>query len=67
MHGDVIGLVAPNLELRLFLARVARIAFVLRVAGVDLDYPAGYTASLRIPANMVADFKVLAHGRCAYA
>jgi hypothetical protein len=34
---------------------------VLRIARVDLDYPAGNIASLGIPANMIADFEVFAH------
>ena len=58
MHGDVISLVALDLELRVIFTGMARIAFVLRIARVDLYYPAGNIASLGIPANMIADFKL---------
>jgi hypothetical protein len=61
MHGNVIGFVALDLELRFIFTGMACVALVLRIARVDLDYPAGYVASLGIPANMIADFKVLAH------
>jgi hypothetical protein len=49
MHGDVISLVALDLELRVIFTGMARIAFVLRIARVDLDYPTGNIASLGIP------------------
>jgi hypothetical protein len=61
MHGDVISLVALDLELRVIFTGMARIAFVLRIARVDLDYPTGNIASLGIPENVIADFKVFAH------
>jgi|HubBroStandDraft_5_1064220.scaffolds.fasta_scaffold147839_3 hypothetical protein len=59
--GDVISLVALDLELRVIFTGMARIAFVLRIARVDLDYPTGNIASLGIPENVIADFKVFAH------
>jgi len=49
MHGDVMSLVALDLELRVIFTGMARIAFVLRIARVDLDYPTGNIASLGIP------------------
>ena len=49
MQGDVISLVALDLELRVIFTGMARIAFVLRIARVDLDYPTGNIASLGIP------------------
>lgn len=61
MHGNVISLVALDLELRFIFTGMARIAFVLRIARVDLDYPAGNIASLGIPANVIADLEVFAH------
>lgn len=61
MHGDVISLVALDLELRVIFSGMVRIAFVLCIACVDLDYPAGNIASLGIPENVIADFKVFAH------
>ena len=67
MHGDVISLVALDLELRVIFTGMARIAFVLRIARVDLDYPAGYIAGLGIPANAIADLKVFTHVPCVSA
>jgi len=61
VHGDVIGLIALDLELRFLFTGMVHISFVLRVACVDLDYPARDIASLGIPANMIADFEALAH------
>jgi len=61
VHGDVIGLVTLDLKLRFILAGMARMAFVLRIARVDLDDSARHMASLGIPADMVTDLEVFAH------
>jgi hypothetical protein len=61
MHGNVIGLVTLDFELWFIFAGMVYVALVLRIARVDLDYPAGHKASLGIPANVIAEFKVRAH------
>jgi hypothetical protein len=61
MHGDVIGCVALNLELRLIFARAMRVAFVDRISRVDLDYSTGYIPCLGIPADVSADFEEFDH------
>jgi len=61
MHGNVISLVALDLELRVIFTGMMRIAFVLRIARVNLHDPAGNIASLGISENVIADFKFFAH------
>jgi len=61
VHGDVVGRVALNLVLRLIFVGMVHIAFVVRIARVDPDYPARHMASLGIPANMIPDLEVFAH------
>jgi hypothetical protein len=61
MQGNVIGLVALDLELRLVLAGMVNVAFVLRIFSVNFDYSSGHMAGLGIPANMITDFKLLCH------
>jgi hypothetical protein len=58
MHGNVISFVALDLELGVIFTGMALIAFVPRIARVDLYYPARNIASLGIPADVIADFKV---------
>jgi len=59
MHGDVIGLVAPNLELRLFLARVARIA-LYSVSRVWISIIRPIHSQPQNSSEHGRDFKVLA-------
>ena len=67
VHGDVIGLVALDLVLRFGFAGMPRVAFVFRVARVDLDDSAGNVAGLGIPPNMIADFELYAVVACPAA
>src|SRR6185312_14702924 len=62
VHGDVVGLVALDLVLRIVLAAVAGVALVVGVAGVDLDDLAADVAGLGVPAHVVADLECMAHG-----
>ena len=57
MQGNVVGLVARNLVLRLGLARMMIVAFVGNVLGMHFDNPAAHATRLRIPAHMVANLK----------
>lgn len=59
--GDVVGLVALDLILRLILARAMRMALVVKVARVDGDDRPRHSASFRIPADMIADRKSSRH------
>ena len=61
VHGDVLGLVAFDLILRLIFARVAWMSLLLGVAGVDLDDPAAHMPGLRVPTDVIADFELRAH------
>jgi hypothetical protein len=65
VHGNVIGLVTLDFELWFIFTGMVQIAFVLRVARVDFDYPARDIARLGIPANAIADFEVFAHVHAA--
>src|SRR5690606_9599773 len=62
VRGDVIGLVAPDLVLRIVLARATRVALVVEVLRVDGDDGARYPAGLGIPGDVIADLEALGHG-----
>ena len=64
VHSDVISLVAPNLVLRVVLARMMNIAFVIHVARMHLHDMAADSASFGIPTHVIADFECLPHNRC---
>src|SRR5215831_21334956 len=57
----MVGLVAFNFVLRLVLARVMHVAFVIHVLRVHLDDSASDPPSLRIPAHAVARFEPFDH------
>lgn len=63
MHGDVIGLVALDLILRIILARVMDVSFVVRIFRVNLNDPATDAARLGVPANVIAHFEPDRHGQ----
>ena len=54
MEGDVIGLVALDLLLRIVRARVVRMALVVDVLGVHAQDTAAHPAGLGIPADVIA-------------
>src|SRR3569832_1546327 len=56
VQGDVAGLVALDLVLRVVRAGVVRIPLVVDVGGVHFDDRAAYTPGLGIPAHVVTDF-----------
>ena len=62
----MVGLVALDFILRLILARVVGIAFVVDVFGVHPQHSAADAASLGIPADMIANLKSSCHGKGQY-
>jgi hypothetical protein len=63
MQGDVLGLIAFDLVLRVLFARVMGVAFVIDVFDVHAHDFAADPAGLRIPTDMIADFKPLSHDK----
>jgi hypothetical protein len=61
VHGDVLGLVALDLVLRFILAGVVRVSLVIEIFCVNLDDLAAHMPSLRIPADVIADFEFSRH------
>jgi hypothetical protein len=61
VHGDMIGLIAFDLVLRIVLARMMDIALVVHVPRVHPYDVTGDPASFGIPGYMVADFECLRH------
>lgn len=61
MHGDVIGLVALYLILRVGRTDVMRIALIIHVAGMDPDDPAADIACFGVSRDMVANPEAIAH------
>lgn len=55
MGGDVVGLVALDLVLRLILGGAMPMAFVVEIGIVDLDDPAADHPGFRIPPDVIAD------------
>src|SRR5690606_36087095 len=53
--GNVVGLVALDLVLRIVRRGAMGMPLVVEIAGVDGNDRAGHTAGLRIPRDMVAD------------
>src|SRR6188472_1660185 len=62
VEGDVVGLVALDFVLRLGLARMVSVAFVVDVSSVDFDDFTAHPAGFRIPTDAVANCKRLDHG-----
>src|ERR1043166_3713143 len=54
VQGDIVGLVALDLVLRLILAGVVDVAFVIHVLGVHPDDAAADAPGLGIPADVIA-------------
>src|SRR5262245_20392465 len=61
VEGDVIGLVALDLVLRLVFRRAARVALVESVTGVDLDDPPRNVAGFGVPADAIAFLEFRGH------
>ena len=61
VQSEVIGLVAFDLVLRIILARMMDITFVVHVARMHSHDPAADSASLGIPTYVIADFECLFH------
>src|SRR3546814_4895814 len=58
VHGDVVGLVAPDLVLRIVLAAVAGVAVPVEVLHVHFGDLAADVASFGIPRAVVADLEL---------
>src|SRR6185312_2224476 len=63
VHGYVVGLVALDLVLRIILAGVMGMAFVVGVPGMHLHDMAAHVARLRVPTHMVTHFELCRHRR----
>jgi len=61
MRGNVIGLVALDLVLRIALRGVMRMPLVVKVSGVDSDNPSGDMPRLRVPTYVIPDLEPLRH------
>jgi hypothetical protein len=61
VQGDVIRLVALDLVLRLILAGVVDVAFVVHILRVHFRDPATHATSLGIPGHVIADLEGLGH------
>jgi hypothetical protein len=61
MQGDVVRLVALDLILRVILARVMSVAFVVYILSVHLHDRSADPTGFRIPAHVIANFKGLFH------
>ncbi len=61
VHGDMIGLIALDLVLRIILARVMDVAFVVQVRRMHPHDMATDPASFGVPGYMITDFECLRH------
>jgi hypothetical protein len=61
MHRDMVGLVALDLVLRFFIARVMGITFPKNVFGMHLGDFSTDMASLRVPRYVVSNLESLRH------
>src|SRR3546814_12260559 len=62
VRGDVIGLVALDLILRIVRRGAVAVALVIEIGCVDLADRARNVPGLRLPAAMIADLEIVAHG-----
>ena len=58
MRSDMIRGVALDLILGVVFRRAVGMAFVVKIACVDLDDPAMHVTGLGIPSNVIANFKL---------
>jgi hypothetical protein len=61
VHRDMVGLVALDFILRVFLDRVVCIPFLSNIFGVHLNDLAADVPGLRIPGHVIADLKSSSH------
>jgi hypothetical protein len=62
VKGDMFGLVAFNLILWLFRARMMCVAVNIKITPTDANDLTADVPGLGIPTHMVADFEIVAHG-----
>ena len=63
MHGDVIGLIALDLELRLILTGMNYVPLEFNPGSDYLDDPTADAAGFRIPTHMIANLEASFHRR----
>src|SRR5690554_7169442 len=63
VRGDVIGLVARDLVLRIVIAGTMRVTLVVEVGRVHLRDPPAHATRLRVPADVISDLEALGHAR----
>src|SRR5262245_3011511 len=61
VQGDVLGLVALDLVLRVVLARMVDVSLPIHVFRIHLDDPAADASGLRVPAHMIAQLEPFRH------
>src|SRR5687767_13319778 len=61
MGGDMIGLVAFDLVLRIIFRRVTHMALIVKIFRMDGDNDARHSAGLGIPAYMIANLEPFSH------
>ena len=61
MHCDVVGLDAFDFGLRIILARLMGVPFVVNVVCMHLDDRAADAPGFRVPRHKIADFEPLHH------
>lgn len=61
VHGDVIRVIALDLVLRIILARMMDVAFVVHVRRIHPYDMAADPASFGVPGYVIADFECLRH------
>ena len=58
MHGDVIGLVALDLILRIIRIGVVRVSLIIDICCMHFDDRSADVPGLRVPGYMISDFKL---------
>ncbi len=57
MRGNMVGLVAFDLKMRIIFAGVVRVPFVVEIFRMHFDYLAADVSGLRVPGDVIADFE----------
>jgi hypothetical protein len=61
MQSNVIRFIALDFIVRLVLARMMDVSFIIYVFRVDLDDPSTDSSCLRVPCNVIANTKLFCH------
>src|SRR5262245_1172776 len=65
VQGDVVGLLALDLVLRVVLARMVDVSLPVHVFRMHLDDPAADASGLRVPGHMIAHLELFRHAPIA--